>query len=154
MQIERVSSSDLVVNGLPDGSKVIVDAKNEQVYALNATAGAAWDACDDPTTLSNVANRMRHSLTSDVTDEVAEQAILQLEAKKLVTVSEPAKVSRRQSLAILGAVALPLVVSMTLADQKAFAQQARSTSNNDPGTDTDWDGRPEPHVSHSTGPNY
>ena len=59
MQIERKDSNDLVVNGLPDGSKVIVDSKNEMVYALNATAGAAWDACAAQTTLSAVAADMR-----------------------------------------------------------------------------------------------
>jgi hypothetical protein len=148
MQIERAHANDLVVTGLPDGSKVIVDSKGEQVHALNATAGAAWDACSDPTTLSKVADRMRSSLDSNVTDEVAEQAILQLEEKKLVTVSGSPKVSRRQSLAILGAVALPLVVSMTLADQRAFAQQSRSVSD-----DSEWNSRPKPHVSHTTGPN-
>lgn len=152
MQIERAQASDLVVTGLPDGSKVIVDSKSEQVYALNATAGAAWDACSSPTTLSNVADEMRHSMKSEVTDEVAEQAILQLEEKKLVTVSGSPKVSRRQSLAFLGAVALPIVVSMTLSDQRAFALQARSGVG-DPGDDSS-SCRPKPHVSHSTGPNY
>jgi Coenzyme PQQ synthesis protein D (PqqD) len=154
MEIERANSSDLVVNGLPDGSKVIVDSKSEQVYALNATAGAAWDACGDPTTVSRVAEQMGRSLSSTVSDEVAEQAILQLEEKNLVTVSGSAKLTRRQTLATLGAVALPLVVSMTMADQKAFAQQARSIGN-DPGGDTDWHHRrPKPHVSHGSGPNY
>ncbi len=149
MQIERANANDLVVNGLPDGSKVIVDSKSEKVYALNATAGAAWDACSDPTTLTNVADTMRRSLTSEVTDDVAEQAILQLEEKNLVTVSGSAKISRRQTLATLGAVALPLVVSMTLADQRAFAQSAKSGG----GDDNEELQRPEPHVSHTTGPN-
>lgn len=149
MQIERANSSDLVVNGLPDGSKVIVDPKNEQVYALNATAGAAWDACSDTTTLSQVADQMRHSLASDVTDDVAEQAVRQLEDKKLVSVSGSRNVTRRQSFAILGAVALPLVVSMTMTDQRAFAQQARS------GTDTEeWNRRPQAHINKHSGPTF
>ena len=59
MQIERNNANELLVNGLPDGSKVIVDAANERVYALNATAGAAWDACQRPTTVSDVAEEMR-----------------------------------------------------------------------------------------------
>ncbi len=52
MQVERVSTDGLVINQLPDGSRVIVDEKNEQVFALNTTAGAAWDACSNPTTLA------------------------------------------------------------------------------------------------------
>ena len=139
---------------LPDGSKVIVDPKNEQVYALNATAGAAWDACSGPTTVSKVADQMRHSLASDVTDEVAEQAIRQLEDKKLVTVSGSQNVTRRQSFAFLGAVALPLVVSMTMADQRAFAQQARSGNDPGKGDGRNWD-RPNSHVNpHRSGPSF
>jgi hypothetical protein len=144
MQVERTNSNDLVVNGLPDGSKVIVDSKSERVFALNATAGAAWDACSDPTTLSQVADTMRRSLAQDVTDELAEQAVLQLEDQKLVTTSGFPKTTRRQALATLGAVALPLVVSMTLGEQRAFAQSAAS------GTTSDDVHRPEAHVSHDS----
>lgn len=150
MQIERTNSNDLVVNGLPDGSKVIVDSKSERVFALNATAGAAWDACGDPTTLSKVADNMRHSLAPEVTEELAEQAISKLEEQNLVTTSGFPKTTRRQALATLGAVALPLVVSMTLSDQRAFAQQARSG-----GDDDDKDGfKPEAHISHTSGQNF
>ena len=145
MQIERTRSNDLVVNGLPDGSRVIVDSKSERVFALNATAGAAWDACSGPTTLSKVADEMRISLASEITDELAEQAIQQLEEQKLVTTSESPKTTRRQALATLGAVALPLVVSLTLTEQRAFAQSARSGG--------DWS-RPEAHVSRDSKPNF
>jgi Coenzyme PQQ synthesis protein D (PqqD) len=154
MQIERTKSNDLVVNGLPDGSRMIIDSKSEQVFALNATAGAAWDACSNPTTLSKVADDMRRSFGSEVTDELAEQAILQLKEKNLVTISgSSAKTTRRQALAVLGAVALPLVVSMTLADQRAFAQTARSGGSDDPG-DGDWRHRPHAHISKGDGPKY
>ena len=155
MQIERTNSNDLVVNGLPDGSRMIVDAKSEQVFALNATAGAAWDACSNPTTLSDVADDMRRSFGSEVTNELAEQAILQLEEKNLVTVTGlSAKTSRRQALATLGAVALPLVVSMTLADQRAFAQTARSGGNDGDGGDGGWNHHVKAHVSRDSDPKY
>jgi hypothetical protein len=130
MQIERTDSSDLVVNGLPDGSKVIVDSKHEKVYALNATAGAAWDACIGQTTLSKVAEDMRRSCDPSITDEIAQQTIHELQEKELVKTSGPLpKASRRAVLAGLGAVALPLVVSMTLGEQRALAQSARSNPN-------------------------
>ena len=45
MQLERVNPNDLVVNSMPDGSRVIRNSNNETVFALNATAAAAWDAC-------------------------------------------------------------------------------------------------------------
>lgn len=145
MQIERTESENLLVNGLPDGSRVIVDSQNDRVYALNATAGAAWDACSGQTTLSQVTESMRQSCGSSVTDEIAEQAIAQLQEKKLVKTSGLfAKTSRREVIAGIGAVALPLVVSMTLGDQRALAQSARS--NPDPNGGNGWN-RPDAHVS-------
>jgi hypothetical protein len=152
MQIERKDTAHLVVNGLPDGSKVIVDQQNEEVYALNATAGAAWDACSGASTLSKVAEEMRRVCGANVTEEVAEQAVLQLEEKNLIkTTGLLQNASRRQVLAGLGAVALPLVVSMTMGQQKAYAQVANSGQPVGDGGDSDdkprWN-RPEAHVSH------
>ena len=128
MQIERTHSDALAVNQLPDGSKVIVNRKNETVFALNATAGVAWDACIDPTTLAKVTESMQRSLGPEITEELAEEAILQLEQKKLVTTSGSSKTSRREFIARLSAVALPLVVSLTIAEQRAYAQSAASTT--------------------------
>jgi hypothetical protein len=127
MHVERVVSSDLVVNGLPDGSRVIVNSNNETVFAMNPTAGAAWDACSKPTTLSNVVAEMRRSFDPSVTEELAANAILQLQEKNLVKTSgESSKTTRREVLAGLSAVALPLVVSLTMGEQKAHAEDARS----------------------------
>src|ERR1700727_2897471 len=122
MQIESVQSDALVENRLPDGSRVILDPTNETVFALNATAGAAWDACSTPTTLSSVADDMRRSLDPAITDEIAEEALLQLQDKNLVNTSgSSSSATRRQFLASLSAVALPLVVALTISDQKAHA---------------------------------
>src|SRR5271170_5332072 len=127
MQVERTNPCVLVENKLPDGSRVIVDSMNETVFALNATAGAAWDACSTPTTLSSVADDMRRSLDPAITDEIAEEALLQLQDKKLVNTSgSPSSATRRQFLASLSAVAVPLVVALTITDQKAHAMVARS----------------------------
>ena len=128
MQIERLQSNALVENRLPDGSRVILDPKNETVFALNATAGAAWDACSAPTTLSNVADDMRRSLDPAITDEIVEEALLQLQDKRLVNTSGSSSATRRQFLASLSAVALPLVVALTVSDQKAHAMVARSAA--------------------------
>ena len=131
MQVERTSTNDLLVDKLPDGSKLIVDPKNETVFALNATAGAAWDACSGPTTLSKVAEDMQRSLDPSVTEELALQSILQLREKKLVTTSgapsgATSGATRRQVFATLSAIALPVVVSLTMAEQRAHAQSAGS----------------------------
>jgi hypothetical protein len=131
MQVERSNSDALVVNKLPDGSTVIVDAKNETVFALNATAGAAWDACSDPTTLSAITERMQHS-NPEITEELAEEAILKLQEQNLVKTSG-AQPNRRQFIARIGAAAaLPLVVALPVTEQRAHAQRARSTPTTTP----------------------
>ncbi len=154
MQIER-TDKNLVVNGLPDGSKVIVDSKNEKVFALNATAGAAWDACSSQTTLSGIAEDMRRTNPA-ITNDVAEQAVLQLKEKELIKTSGFLNnASRRQVLSGIAAVALPLVVSMTMTEQRAFAAVANSSQPSDPPppppSNDGWNShRPEAHVSHRT----
>jgi len=130
VQVERVRSCDFVVKGLPDGSRIIVNSNNDTVFAMNATAGAAWDACADPVTLDGVTEKMRHSFDPNVTEELAEAAVMQLEEKKLVTINGDApKTTRREVLAGLGAVALPIVVSLTVGEQKAHARSARSNDS-------------------------
>jgi hypothetical protein len=137
MQVERTNTNDLLVDKLPDGSKLIVDPKNETVFALNATAGAAWDACSGPTTLLKVAEDMQRSLDPSVTEELALQSILKLQEKKLVTTSgapsgATSGATRRQVFATLSAIALPVVVSLTMAEQRAHAQSAGSGGGGNP----------------------
>lgn len=139
MKVER-TKADIVENALPDGSRVIIDSKNDRVFALNASAGAAWDACGSTTTLAEVAAAMRMSLGPAVTEAVAEEAIMSLQEQNLVIASNAdTGTSRRQVLATLGAFALPLVVSMTLSDQKAYAKRAGSGGDGDGGRDRDRD---------------
>jgi hypothetical protein len=140
MLVERVSSSKLAVNAMPDGSRIIRNSENETVFALNATAAAAWDACSSATTMAGVADAMRRSFDPSVTDELAEASVLELQDKKLVTISGSGfKATRRDVLAGLGAVALPLVVSLTIGQQKVHAQQAGSM-------DRDWHPAPRADV--------
>ena len=127
MEVERANSDALVVNSLPDGSRVIVDSGNERVLALNATAGAAWDACSGPTTLSEVAQAMQRTLDPRVTEELAAEAIQQLQEKNLVKTAGVLP-NRRQFIATMGAVALPLVASLQMTEQRAYASQARSAA--------------------------
>jgi hypothetical protein len=126
MNVERVNCGNLAINAMPDGSRIIRNSVDNTV-ALNPTAAAAWDACSSSTTLTGVAESMRRSFDVSVTDELAEASVLELEEKKLVKISgEGFKATRRQILAGLGAVALPLVVSLTVGEQKAYAEHASS----------------------------
>ena len=128
MQIERGLRNTLVENHLPDGSRILVDCENETVFVLNATAGAAWDACTAPTNLFDVTKEMQRSFCPAVTERLAEAAVLQLERQNLVIGSADARQAVRRALPTkLGGVALPLVVAMTFTEQRAHAAAARST---------------------------
>jgi hypothetical protein len=127
MQFERVNMKDFVVSSMPDGSRVIRNSNNETVFALNATAAAAWDACSSANTAAGVADEMRRTFDPNVTDDLAEACIVQFQEKNLVSISSStAKHTRRAVLAGLSAVALPLVVSLTVGEQKAHAKKAES----------------------------
>ncbi|HEY9126355.1 MAG TPA: PqqD family protein [Acidobacteriaceae bacterium] len=112
-----------------------MDPTNETVYALNPTASAAWDACSEPTTLYDVTNEMRRVLGNAITEDLAEEAVQRLQERKLVNASVNASQSqptRREVLSTLGKVALPLVVAMTLTEQRAHAAIARSNAPHTP----------------------
>ena len=133
MQIERVNSHDLVVNSMPDGSRVVRNSQNETVFALNAVAAAAWDACSSATTEAAVAEQMRRNFDPNVTNELAEACIDELQKKNLVKIfGVSPKTTRREILAGLSAVALPLVVSLTVGEQKAHAEHASSAEYQGP----------------------
>src|SRR3569623_597496 len=129
MKVERANCGNLAINSMPDGSRIIRKSDDNTVLALNPTAAAAWEACASATTLAGVAETMRHSFNSDVTDELAEASVLELQDKKLVTVSGSFKATRRQILAGLGAVVFSFVVSLTVGEQKAHAQHASSVDH-------------------------
>jgi hypothetical protein len=127
VQIDRGPLDVLVENRLPDGSRFLIDRKSETVYALNATASAAWDACSAPTNLRDMTKEMQRSFGPDVTEELAAEAILKLQKMNLVTASIRApQPTRRAVMTTLGKVALPLVVAMTLTEQRAHAVVATS----------------------------
>lgn len=131
MNVERVNCGNLAINTMPDGSQIIRNSDDNTVLALNPTAAAAWDACASSNTVAGVAETMRRSLGPNVTDELAEASLVELQEKKLVSISgSEFKATRRQILAGLGAVALPLVISLTVGEQKAHADNASSVEEN------------------------
>ena len=130
MKIERANCGNFAINTMPDGSRIIQKSDDDTVLALNSTAAAAWDACTSANTVAEVAETMRRSFNSGVTNELAEASVMELQDKKLVTISgSEFKATRRQLLAGLGAVALPLVVSLTVGEQKAHAEHASSVDH-------------------------
>jgi hypothetical protein len=122
--VERIDSSELIVQSLPDGSAAIFETSTKNVYSLNATAAAAWEACATATTLPQVAAAMSARLTAPVTEEVAHVAVSELEAAGLVRVTSAAawQTSRRAMLKQVAGVAIPMVLVLTGAEQRAHAQ--------------------------------
>jgi hypothetical protein len=117
-------ASDHRIEKLPDGSTAVFDSKTNAVHALNSSAAAALESCCEPQTLSGLTDAMRRKLGREVTEEIALEAVAELERAGLVVSSGAAgrleNATRRRMLKAAGA-ALPVVLSLTAAEQRAFA---------------------------------
>lgn len=129
MVVQQTPAKGYVPEKLPDGSSAIFDRAANAVYALNDTAAAAFESCQKPVTLAVLSDMMRLRLGQPVTVETALEAVAELERAGLVTSSgatqELRNASRRRLLRAAG-VALPVVLSLTAAEQRVFAQGAGS----------------------------
>ena len=124
LEIVRSGSSEFVVQPLPDGSTAIFEVATKNVYSLNQSAAAAWEACASPTTLSRLATEMSRRLSSPVTEDLAHEAVSELVAVGLVSVTPAERLgtSRRAMLKQVAGLALPVVLVLTGAEQRAHAQ--------------------------------
>jgi hypothetical protein len=133
-EVWQIGSENRVVDKLPDGSTAVFDTLTKTVHSINKTAAAAFEACREKRNLPQLATAMREILESPVTEETALAAISQLERAGLVACSgarppEPGKTSRRSVLKAVGsaaAMAAPLVLSLSSAEQRAYAQGSTS----------------------------
>ena len=128
IEVLRTESSDLIVQTLPDGSTAIFEISTKNVYSLNTSAAAAWEACASATTLSRIAIAMSQRLNAPVTEDMAHEAVSELAAVGLVKVTPGGSLgtSRRDMLKQVAEVALPVVLVLTGAEQRAHAQEVRS----------------------------
>jgi hypothetical protein len=122
------TSSELVAQTLPDGSTAIFEVPTKNVYSLNQSAAAAWEACASATTLRQIAAGMSKKLGIPVTDDLAHEAVSELAAVGLVKVTsgESLGASRRNMLKQVAGLAVPVVLVLTGAEQRAHAQVAGS----------------------------
>jgi hypothetical protein len=133
-RVLRIQSTSLVIEKLPDGSTAVLDTRIGTVHSLNLSAAAAFEACRESCTVAGVARAMSELLNAPVSEDLAFAAVSELLAAGLVVQSsanQPAGQgsSRRsllQSLAASSAVALPIVLSLSAAEQKAYAAAAGS----------------------------
>ena len=122
--ISRTGASELIVQTLPDGSMALFEVATKNVYSLNESAAAAWEACASPTSLPQLAAAMSRRLNKPVTEDIAQEAVSELAADGLVTVAPGQELgtSRRELLKQAAEVAIPLVLVLTGVEQRAHAQ--------------------------------
>ena len=122
----------LAVEKLADGSTAIVDQRSKTVHSLNASAAIVWDACAQGATLPQIMAALEQRVGQPVDQEVALDAIAQLQGANLISSELPAGMldqnrrSMLKAIGTFGAMALPVVLSLTASEQKAFAQGAGS----------------------------
>jgi hypothetical protein len=134
LEVWQTGSENRVVRTLPDGSTAVFDTLTKTVHSINRTAAAAFEACREKRTVPQLAAAMREILKAPVSEDMALAAISQLERAGLVACSgsrppEREKASRRSVLKAVGsaaAMAAPLVLSLSSAEQRAYAQGATS----------------------------
>jgi hypothetical protein len=124
LEIVRNGSSEFIVQALPDGSTAIFEVATKNVYSLNPSAAAAWEACASATTLSRLATAMSRRLDRPVTEDLAHEAVSELVAVGLVSATPAERLgsSRRAMLKQVAGVALPVVLVLTGKEQRAHAQ--------------------------------
>ena len=134
-QVFRQSGTEsLTVEKLSDGSTAIVNNRSKSVHSLNPSATLVWEACATETTFSEIHTTVKRQTGTPVDADAIRQALAQLQRVKLIDgpPSLPADnvdLARRSLLkraSAAGAIAIPVVLTLTAAEQKAYAFQSRS----------------------------
>jgi hypothetical protein len=129
----QVTSAALTVEKLPDGSTAVLDQRSKDVHSLNSSATTAWEACRQGATLAQVRKALETHAGAPVDEEIALSALSQLRKVNLIHSDAPMSESmmnqaRRSTLLRLGLVA-PLVLTLALSQQRAYAFYANSGIN-------------------------
>jgi hypothetical protein len=140
----RPESDRFLVERLPDGSAAVFDTTSEAIHSLNQTAALVWECCREPVAIADIADVIQRVTGLPEPRAVAEDALRQLERGGLVEACREDvanRASRRDVLLKIGGVSAaflaPLVLTLTLTEQHAFARQAGS-----PGQTTSTTGAP------------
>jgi hypothetical protein len=132
----QVALTDLAVEKLVDGSMAVLDYRTMSVHSLNASASVAWEACTQGASLAEVRRALETQGGRPVGEEIALSALAQLQQVKLITtdsavpslgaghhpgVIDSARRSALLRLAAAAGIAVPLVLTLTASEQRAFA---------------------------------
>lgn len=130
----QCGNESLTVEKLSDGSMAIVDNRTKSVHSLNATAALVWEACARGASVDEIRRAVELAAQSPVSEEIVLKALAELRKADLVESNAPnfaaePDLGRRSVLrrvAAAGAVAVPVVLTLTAAEQKAYAFQSQS----------------------------
>ncbi len=125
----------LTVEKLGDGSLAILDVRSKSVHSLNPSAAAVWEACNG-STLGEIGTSLAKQFGGTIENDVILGALAQLQAANLIESASPVAIEAidlgRRSLlkraGAVGAFAIPAVLTLTAAEQKAYAFSAVSTT--------------------------
>jgi Coenzyme PQQ synthesis protein D (PqqD) len=126
----------LAAEKLSDGSTAIVDGRSNSVHSLNPTATLVWEACAKGATFARIQAAVESQTGGPVDPEIVRHALTQLERVNLIESAggfpvESVDLGRRsmlQHVGAAGAIAIPVVLTLTAAEQKAYAFQSQSTT--------------------------
>ena len=122
----QVVSEQLTIEKLPDGSTAILDRRTKNVHSLNLSATVVWEACKGGATLAEVRRALELRAGAPVDETLAQSALTQLQKVDLIQTDAPvapelSAAARRNTLLRAAAVALPVVLTLALSQQRAHA---------------------------------
>jgi hypothetical protein len=125
----RLSDSHVVTERLADGSLAIFDSHHGTVHSLHPSAAAVWDCCVAPVTIPRILQILQDDGGVSVSADTVASALRELERAGLVQREEPEgslfqsrRAALRQIAQASAATALPLVLTLTAAEQRVYAQ--------------------------------
>ncbi len=127
----QVGREALTIERLSDGSTAIVDNRAKSVHSLNPSATLVWDACAQGATVARIQAAIEAKSGFPVETESIHQALAQLQRANLIESDAPmameaVDLGRRTMLkraGTVGAIAIPVVLTLTATEQRAYAVQ-------------------------------
>lgn len=124
-----------------DSEKVIFDEETKQAHCLTPLASVVFDRCDGQTSAAELARIASDQLAESVSEDQVEQALAQLEERKLLATLLPLTISRREMVkksaaygaAAAAAATLISTVEPPMANAAACTSTACSTNTQCPG---------------------
>lgn len=128
----------LTIDRLSDGTTAILDNRVKSVHSLNRSATLVWEACANGATMTQIHETVQAKLGYSVEAEMVHQALAQLQRANLIESESPVPEynvpecnidqGRRSLLKRAGAIAVPVVLTLTASEQRAYALLAASTT--------------------------